>query len=301
MTLPNFFLIGAAKSGTSSLYMYLKQHPEIFMSSIKEPHYFSFNIDSKMTQGPGDPIKYAITDFDLYKAQFNEVKEEKAIGEASTSYLYRREAPQRINALLPSVKIIAILRHPADRAFSAYMYLVRDGREIAKDFSEALSLESIRIDDGWDHVWPYTNVGKYYDQLFRYYQLFDREQIQIFLYEDLINDKLALLRKIFGFLEVDQNFIPASLANYNKSGEIKSRTIDQISKWLFSHRNPIRWISRKIFPESWRLNVATWVKIKNLNQRQIPQNIRKELINHFYDNIIQLQDLINRDLSHWLE
>ena len=105
MTLPNFLIIGAAKSGTSSLYMYLKQHPEIFMSTVKEPHFFSFDNESKMTKGPGDPIHEAITDFNTYQALFDGVTDEKAIGEASTSYLYRPEAADRIHAIAPRCKV----------------------------------------------------------------------------------------------------------------------------------------------------------------------------------------------------
>ena len=150
MTLPNFLVIGAAKSGTSSLYMYLKQHPEIYMSPIKEPHFFSFDDESKMTKGPGDPIHKAITNFDDYQAQFDGVTDEKAIGEASTSYLYRPEAPGRIHAMLPDAKLIVILRNPVDRAFSAYMHVVRDKRETSKDFAEALSKEESRKAAGWE-------------------------------------------------------------------------------------------------------------------------------------------------------
>jgi len=300
MTLPNFLIIGAAKSGTSSLYMYLMQHPEIYMSPTKEPHFFSFDNESKMTKGPGDPICEAITDFNAYQALFDGVTDEKAIGEASTSYLYRPEAPERIHAMLPDVKLIAVLRNPADRAFSAYMHVVRDKRETAKDFTEAITLEEVRKTADWEPIWHFTSVGNYYEQLQRYYELFKPEQIRIFLFEDLINNLTAPLTNIYKFLDVDPNFIPGSLMRYNASGQVRSENIHKASEWLFSNPNPIRWVSHKVLPHNWRMKFATWVRFKNLKRPEIPSEIRRKLIDQFRDEIHQLEGLINRDLSDWL-
>lgn len=299
MTLPNFLIIGAAKSGTSSLYMYLKQHPEIFMSPVKEPHYFSYDDESKMTKGPGDPIPNAITDLPTYEALFDDVTSEKAIGEASTSYLYREEAAQRIHDMLPDAKLITILRNPAERAFSAYMHVVRDKREDSQDFAEALRKEEKRKADGWEPIWHFTSVGHYYYQLKRYYDLFSHQQIKVFLYDDLQKNLPGLLREIYQFLEVDPDFIPGSTARYNVSGEIRSKKLHQISKWLFSKPNPIRWLSRKIIPEKWRLNTASYFRESNLKKQEIPKNIRRDLSGLYSDEIRSLEKLIGRDLSHW--
>lgn len=301
MTLPNFLVIGAAKSGTSSLYMYLKQHPEIYMSPVKEPHFFSFDDESKMTKGPGDPIHEAITNFDDYQAQFDGVTDEKAIGEASTSYLYRPESPERIHAMLPDAKLIVILRNPVDRAFSAYMHVVRDKRETSKDFAEALTKEESRKTAGWEPIWHFTSVGHYYEQLKRYYDLFPKEQIRVYLYEDLNRDQENLLTDIYQYLDVDPTFKPGSTARYNASGQIKSETALKASKWLFSKPNPIRWFSRKVIPESWRLNFATWVRRSNLKRQEMPAKVRRQLQSDFTDEIKQLENLIGRDLSAWLK
>ncbi|QRN83008.1 sulfotransferase [Chloroflexota bacterium] len=300
MTLPNFLIIGAAKSGTSSLYMYLMQHPEIFMSPSKEPHFFSFDDQSKMTTGPGDPIHEAITDFDTYQALFDGVTDEKAIGEASTSYLYRPEAAGRIHTMLPDAKLIAILRNPADRAFSAYMHVVRDKRETSNDFAEALTKEESRKAAGWEPIWHFTNVGHYYEQLKRYYSLFPKEQIRVYLYEDLVNDLDNLLAEIYEFLDVDPTFVPGSLMRYNASGNVKSETVQKASKWLFSSPNPIRWVSRKVLPRNWRMKFAAWVRFKNLKRREIPNKVREQLVDAYRDEILQLETMINRDLSSWL-
>jgi len=301
MPLPNFLIIGAAKSGTSSLYMYLKQHPDIFMSPVKEPHYFSFDSKSKLTQGPGDPIPEAITDFEDYQRLFDGVQDESAIGEASTSYLYRPEAPGRIHELIPDAKLIAILRNPADRAFSAYMHVVRDQRETARNFADALNKEPERKAKNWDPIWHYTSVGYYYEQLSCYYQRFDRAQIKVFLYERLIEDQQAMLEEIYQFLAVDPSFTPDSTVKFNVSGEQKSKLIHKLSVTLFSKPNPMRWISRRLIPETWRWKVTNWIRERNLNKERLPQAIREQLIELYRDDILKLQDLIGKDLSHWLE
>jgi len=301
MTLPNFLIIGAAKSGTSSLYMYLKQHPNIFMSPIKEPHFFSFDSKSKNTRGPGDRIPQAITDINVYERLFDGVNGEKAIGESSTSYLYRPEAAKRIHALIPNVKLIAILRNPAERAFSAYMHVVRDRRETAINFAEALKLEQIRIEGNWDPIWHFTSVGFYFEQLSRYYHLFNKEKIKVFLYEDLLINQQQLLREIFQFLEVNPDFIPESSVKFNVSGEQKSKFFFNLTSWLFNTPNPLRWVSRRLFPDIWRGNVANWIRQRNLRKHQMPPDIKRQLVKLYWDDINKLQKLINKDLSNWLE
>lgn len=301
MTLPNFLIIGAAKSGTSSLYMYLEQHPKIYMSPLKEPHYFSFDSISKQTPGPGDAIHLAITDLEAYQHLFDPVKEEKAIGEASTSYLYREEAAERIHALIPHAKLIAILRHPAERAFSAYMHVVRDQRETAEDFEDALNQETLRKQENWDPIWHLTSVGFYYEQLSRYYRLFPQEQIKVYLYEDLVNEPIRLLQEIFTFLSVDPDFLPDSTVRFNVSGEQKSLFIHKLGLALFNSPNPIRWISRRIVPKTWRWKVTNWIRQQNLKKQQLPVHQREKLIDLYREDILKLQGLIDRDLSHWLK
>ena len=121
--MPNFLIIGAPKSGTTSLYQYLKQHPQIYLPDKKEPHFFSFEGRTQGFNGPGqaDFMKKRITKIEDYIKLFENVNDELAIGEASTSYLYIPEAVERIKKYVPEVKIITIIRHPAERAFSDYL------------------------------------------------------------------------------------------------------------------------------------------------------------------------------------
>lgn len=143
---PNFFIVGAAKSGTTSLYHYLKQHPEIYMSPVKEPKYFLASINKFPHNGPGDieVDKKIIRTWDEYLKLFSNASVEKCIGEASCGYLYYCElvAPS-IKRISPEAKIIIVLRNPVERAFSAYCYLFREGRETLS-FEEALKIEEER-------------------------------------------------------------------------------------------------------------------------------------------------------------
>src|SRR5580704_17949873 len=132
MTLPNFFIIGAARSGTTALYEYLRQHPQIYMSPIKEPNYFAFYGQGIHYRGPRDQelVRSSyVPSLKAYEAQFSGVAKEIAVGEASPWYLYLPEAPERIRRKVPDAKLAAILRNPVDRAFSAFSVLQLQARE----------------------------------------------------------------------------------------------------------------------------------------------------------------------------
>jgi len=130
MTIPNFLIIGAAKSGTTSLYHALKQHPKIFMSPVKEPNFFALEGgELNYPQGTVDPryLAQCITTKEEYNQQFEGVSNEIAVGEASPIYLYHPQAPVRIKNCLPNVKIIVILRNPIERAYSNFLHHIREG------------------------------------------------------------------------------------------------------------------------------------------------------------------------------
>ena len=300
MTLPNFLIIGAAKSGTTALYRYLKQHPDIFMSERKEPHFFSFTNETKMTRGPGDYVKTAITDFNLYCKLFDSVKNEIAIGEASPTYIYIKGTAERIYSILPNVKLLAILRNPVDRAFSAYMHQVRDGYEDSKDFKEALSKENERIKNNWGPIWHYVNAGYYYEQLIPYFNSFNKDNIKIIIYDDFVKNPIKEIKNIYSFLGVDDSYIPDMSVKPNVSGIPKHKTWQIIIDFLFNHPNPIRSISRKIFSEEYRWKVTSIIRNKNLIKPIIPLSLRLELIELYKNDILNLQNLINYDLSIWL-
>lgn len=304
MTLPNFLIIGAAKAGTSSLYYYLKQHPQIYMPSSrtqKEPDFFALEGQTLEYPGPKGIFKInnRITDIETYRALFSNVTNEIAIGEASTLYIYSKKAPGRIKHYIPNTKLIAILRDPIERAYSHYLYWASLGFEPDTDFDfvKAIAQEQTRIDKGWNASWHYVQRGFYYIQLKRYFDLFDPSQIKIYLYEDLLQNRLALAQDIFDFLGVDKNFIPNVEKTHNKTEAPKNKTLNT----LLNRPNPIKSILKAFFPAQLRKNFAERLKKQNQGKPKLSPKIRRQLIEVYREDILQLQDLIKRDLSSWLE
>ena len=299
MTLPNFLVIGAHKAGTTSLYHYLKQHPEVYMSPIKEPRFFSFEGDDldfrgPLPQNPGKPL--AVTDLEAYRALFAGVSGETAIGEVSPGYLYREKAPGRIRHYIPEAKMIAILRNPAERAYSHFLMVRKNDREPLTDFAQALEAEEGRIKDNW-WIGHYKSMGFYHEQLSRYYELFGPEQIKVYLYEDLKEDPVGMMQSIFRFLGVDDAFIPDTSLRHNASGIPKSRALQA----LINKPNALKSAIKPFVPEGMRRRILVNLQNRNLAQAPMPEGVREELTEAYREDILKLQGLIGRDLSSWLK
>jgi hypothetical protein len=180
------------------------------------------------------------------------------------------------------------------------MHAIRDGWEPLSDFSLALAQEQKRIDAHWEIAWHYTKMGFYYQQLQRYYQVFDSSRIKTFLYDDLLNDPLKLIRDIFRFINVDDTFIPNISIRPNVSGRIRSRLAYDLTNRLFLKPNPLKWLSRQLLPEKIRWRFTTRLRNLNIDKEPFPEEIRAKLVPLFTSDITQLQGLIGRDLSRWL-
>lgn len=291
---PNFLIIGAAKAGTTSLYHYLKQHPQIYMSPLKEPRFFALENEDLNFQNPDNGINVnSVTEFSDYCRLFEDVTNEIAIGEASPLYLYSPKAVECISHYIPDAKLIAILRNPVDRAYSCYKHL------IALDplsFENALREEDNRINQNWAHLWHYRQGGYYYKQLKRYFEKFDRAQIKIFLFDDFKNNPVIILQDLFLFLEVDNSFIP-DLSYKNVSNNPKIRSLQN----FLNSGGSIRSISKRMVPKVIRTSIAKKLRIWNSKEfLSMDENIRLRLIDDYREDILNLQDLIDCDLSHWL-
>ena len=298
MTLPNFLIIGAAKAGTTSLYRYLEQHREIFMSEFKEPRFFALENDSLDYHGPNDPSAHCeYKTLDAYRTLFSAVSDEVAIGEASTLYLYHPDAAARIRHYVPDMKLIAVLRHPVEQAYSNFVFLRRDGREPCEDFREALALESHRKNQlRWGPLWHYTGRGFYGEQLERYFERFERSQIRIFLYEDLRRDPVALCQQIFDFLGVAPDFAPDVSVDFNVSGLPRS---PRLHRFLLQPQR-LRTALGRLLPEASKRRLSFWIQRQNLARAPaIDPALRAELCAIFRDDVTKLEGLIERDLSSW--
>ena len=300
MTLPNFLIIGAAKSGTTSLYRYLEQHPQVYMK-VKEPGFFAYEGQQIKLCGPEDQERFdarVVTERCDYERLFDGITTEKAYGEASVAYLYIQGAAERIRRYSPDVCLIAILRHPAERAFSSYVHMRRDGREPIPDFSDALQQEEARIQANWDYIWHYTRLGFYYEQLQIYYNLFPREQIAVFLFDEFQKDPIQVTQAIFRFLQIDDAFQPNTSLKYNVSGVPRMRRLHQ----FVSRPNPVKNGLRPFVPLGARKYIGTRLMSWNVNGRKPrmePQTLR-HLQALFREDILQLQELTGKNLSAWL-
>lgn len=305
MRMPNFLIIGAAKSGTTALYFYIKQHPEVFMAKVKEPRFFAYEGGVPEWKGPLDAENNAwvITDKEAYTALFNDVGEEKVWGEASPIYLYSEPAPERIKNYAPDAKLVAILRHPIERAYSHYLHLIRDNREPLRDFGKALDLESERMANGWEWSWHYTKVGMYSEQIQRYYDRFPREQVKVYLYDDLQTDQAGLIRDMFRFMGVDENFTPDTEKRYNVSGVPRSRMMYKFLENLIKRPTWYKNAVKPFVPKRIRKRLSDQVynmKASVLEKPPLQPEVVQRLKQHFHEDIVKLQDLLERDLSSWL-
>ena len=299
MTMPNFLIIGTSRAGTTALYHYLKQHPQIYMSPIKEPRFFAFEGEKLEFGGPGDErLKCEIiTHINDYCALFQMVSKETAIGEASPVYLYSPKAPERIWHYIPETKLIAILRNPVDRAYSSFLAEIRDGREPLNDFSQALQEEATRIRSDWSFVWHYKQRGFYYAQLRRYFDKFDRDQIRVYLYDDWKVNNIRILQDIFHFLNVDDRFVPDVSIKHNVSSIPRSIALHK----FLTKQNLIKSVLEPFLPRRVRRRAFVSLMNQNLTRPQLSLELRNQLVGVYQQDILRLQDLIERDLSKWLE
>lgn len=290
MTVPNFIIIGAGKSGTTSLHEYLKQHPQVYMSPLKEPNFFAY--DGKAANSRW-ATNYPVKDIEAYLALFRGVTDEIAIGEASPTYLFSPVAPERIRQYLPAVRLLAILRHPVERAYAAFQMRLRNGREPLGDFAAAVRAEREGRRDELPLPFRYVNAGMYHGFLKRYYDRFDQRQIRVYLFDDLRADPNGMLRDIFRFLGADDTFAPDTSIQYNVGrGVPRYRRLNMGLSWAIWRLEPLR--------------LGLGRPLKAMKQRNLVEPpplapvLRQELIELYRDDILKLQDLIQRDLSAWL-
>ncbi|MCP4420171.1 MAG: sulfotransferase [Chloroflexi bacterium] len=301
MTLPNFLIIGAAKSGTTSLYHYLGQHPQVY-TNVKEPSYFALAGQQVQYAGPGAQdgfVRRITTNRADYEALFASVTNEKAYGEASVLYLYSPEAPICIKETIPDVKLIAILRNPVERAFSGYLHMLRDGREPLTSFADALAAEDGRVAANWEHQWHYTRLGFYHMQLKRYYDLFPAAQIAVYTYDELKTSPAKLMQQVFRFLDVDDTYMPDFSIRHNVSGTPKSKALNN----FFIRPNRLKDMVRPLLPRAFRRYVGMRAKQYNLTTDKPEMNPETYayLTQLYRDEILALKALINKDLPYWLK
>ncbi len=309
--LPNFFVVGTGKAGTTSLYHYLRQHPQIYMSPIKEPCYFASEIraenhDSTLIRWqsrqppkllndgkPVRPLGWLVSEWEDYVRLFKDVEAETAIGEASAAYLWSETAGGNIASCIPDARIIMILRDPSERAFSQYLHQLAVGL-IRSTFREHLE-RCMRNDDRTLSVYyPLLEVGLYHGQVIRYLERFPRNNIRIYWYEEAWGQPDCLLADLFQFLAVDSTFLPDTSRKSKERKAPRFATINYAAKrFHITHR------LNEIIPSRLRPPIRKyWFRERralNMDTRD-----RRYLIDYYREDVIKLASLLNRDLSAWL-
>lgn len=279
--LPNFLIVGAAKSGTTSLYRYLNQHSDIFMPSFKEPHFFVNKIVS-------EKIKNYIDDFDTYLKLFENAENYKLCGEASVFYLYYFEEAIKniLKTLGKNTKIIIILRNPIDRAYSAYKQVTSGIPNLMIDFEEAIKKDYTKKPNVTP-MFHLKEVGLYYNSVKAYMDSFD--DVYVMLFDNFKYQTEVEITNIIEFLGIEKEKLDASTRHNTGRKEwriksaaqlkIKNSKLKRIFKFLKINR-----LYKTVFT-------------KNFND-MTPQ-VKSYLSRYYMDDIDKLSNLLQTDLSHW--
>ncbi|WP_251923349.1 sulfotransferase family protein [Salinibacter ruber] len=300
-TMPNTFIIGAAKSGTTSLYDYLHQHPDVYMSPVKEPCFFAYAENPPEMAGPGDAeanresgVVYTMED---YRALFSRATNESVVGEASPVYLYDEDAPRLLQDQCPDAVLIAVLRNPIERAYSHYLQLLQSGREPLENFEAALDAEDERVAAGWEWSWHYRRMGLYGQQLARYLEYFDREQLHVYRFEELTEDPPGFAQTVYRMLGVDPSFTPDTGVRRRATGVPQ---FDWLHRFIGTPDHFLRRWSRFVLPEVVRDRILMTVRNANLQKPPLPDVARARLEDVYRDDVHRLEALLDRSFSDWL-
>ena len=310
--LPNFLVVGANKAGTTSLYHYLKQHPDIYLSPLKEPHYFSKDIHpeefsrsfaqnklqdiASYVEGPMEEYHAGfVREWEHYTKLFKNAEGKKAIGELSTSYLYSKVAAHEIRSALGDIKIIICLRNPIQRAYSHYRMNLWTGNSKAPTFMQALKDDEAHQPKVWGNAHLYVDIGKYYQQVKRYYDEFSSDNICIIFAEDLKNETSEVVKRLYNFLGVDSNFAPDTSEIHNEVFTPKFKALT----WMLNATG-IRPFIKRISGKKMKGIIVKALFKDQAEKGQLSSDERKYLNAIYKEDIIKLQDLIGRDLSHWI-
>ncbi|MDJ0634977.1 MAG: sulfotransferase [Xenococcaceae cyanobacterium MO_188.B29] len=307
----DFIIIGAMKAGTTSMYKYLQNHPEIYMLPEKESPFFSS--DSRFEKGWED---YA-------KDYFQDAPINKIWGKASPTYMPDLRVPQRICEVMPNVKLIAILRNPIDRVFSHYQHLLRLGyekREFSKLVEEEIKedvFKKTRLLPGNLAVYnSYIAMGEYGRIIKAYLEFIPKEQLLILFTDELESNPRKTIKNVFDFLGVDNNFIPKNIdKRYHVGGRKKiipiehtdiTNFLDRIEKNFFFHRIPrtSKLFNLKIKYNKIKRNYVLWFRIWNIRAEkekpQIPTKIRISLQQTYQKDVELLSQIIDKKIP-WMD
>jgi hypothetical protein len=315
LKLPNFFIVGAAKAGTTSLCNYLDQHPQVFMSPLKEPSYFASELRPEYVSEEMRPsmarqmrvleqylrsevrekrLQGLVSNWEDYLSLYRDVRNETAIGEATTAYLWSPTAARNIAARIPHARIVVSLRNPADRAYSQYLQMLTAGvvrGTFREQINASLNCKEYRLGS----TWPLLEYGRYYGQVTRYLKEFPRSQIHISLYEELQLRPLQLVADLFAFLGVDPAFVPDLSKRHNEPA------IARLNSLLYYLKRWGAWpYVRRLVPVPLNRPLRL-LMVRSRGSFEMDAADRVLLTDYYREDIKNLALLLDRDLSSWLE
>ena len=270
--IPDFFIVGHSKSGTTALYEMLKRHPEVFMPELKEPMYFARNAPADATSRTRSLTQTGIRTETLedYLSLFSAARPGQRVGEASTFYLWSHVAPGRIAELQPAARIIAILREPASFLRSLHLQMLQNHAEVEKDLTKAIALEGVRAEGKsiprhayWPQALMYSERVRYVDQLRRYHAVFPPEQVLVLIYDDFRRENEATVRRVLRFLDVDDT-VDLEVMDANPSVTVRSIRLDSMIRDVRAGRGPVFSAARATVRglTSWKLRAKVFYPLR---------------------------------------
>jgi hypothetical protein len=300
--IPNFFIIGAPKAGTTALYTYLAAHPQVFMPRLKEPFYFCSDFPAYRERAT------SITDTTKYLKLFAQAKDRHIVcGEASSLYLISKVAVPAILELNPDAHIIAMLRNPVDLVHSFHSQLVYSLHESVNNFEQAWRLQEVRAqgrhipkDCLETSLLQYRQVGMLGEQVARLLKHVCRSRIKILFYDDLVASPGQLYEEVLSFLHLSND----SRLKFSKVNANKVRRIPPLTRMLRHPPFPLNilrdWYLRHVGVDTWLMRLVARLNSRQVARTPLSLELRRELEAEFHDDIRLLESLVGRDLSHWV-
>jgi hypothetical protein len=306
--IPNFFIVGAARSGTTAVARYLAEHPQVYMSPIKEPSYFARGIipelqplnwernqrgldrylDGPMFERRGG----CVLDWEGYLRLFRNAAGERALGEASTAYLISPEAPAEIFSAAPQARIIILLRDPIARVVSTYRML-RDGGSLRMPFSGVIRGDAGGPLSQWRRL--ILDTRRIAPGVERFLRTFPERQVRWYFHDELVRAPLSLVQRIYTFLGVDPGFRPDVSRRYNESMRprlpLLHRAVHSTGLWKAASR---------FVPHSGK-SALRGLFFSHDRGPDVSAEDREILRDYFSDDVARLERLLEADLSHWLK
>lgn len=296
---PTFVVAGAARAGTTALSEALRAHPDVWLTQPKEPHYLALAGATPTFSGPGDAEtinRVAVTDAAAYRELFRGGESFAARGDASVSTLYYAStAAPRLHDLNPEARVVLVLRDPVDRAFSSHQYLRNRGFEPEEDFLAAVAEEPRRIEQGWHHLWHYTGMSRYAEDVERLRAVMGPDNVGIWWYDDMVTPESGAIEEIQSFLGLQPAVGADGLTRVNASGKERSAAAAGVMH-AASRSRVLRSTVKAVVP----FGVRERIRSLNLSRSETPKALRAALLPVLEPDLTRLEQVIGREAPrHW--